>query len=152
MHGDEQAFARDLHGPTGQEIAVTLDVLEDVRPKALALVAAASAEQLDRDDPSRVLPPWASWRTARALVWHLADTESRYYLPSLALPSRARSPDLYAELRLSAEHVRNVVEHLPTEPLVRHEGGEVWTSVKLLRRLAWHERSELRVLEALLSR
>ena len=55
-------------------------------------------------------------------------------------------------MRLSAEHGRNVVEHLPAEPLVRRDAVEVWTSVKLLRRLAWHERSELRVLEALLSR
>jgi hypothetical protein len=27
--------------------------------------------------------------------------------------------------------------------------GEVWTTTKLLRRLAWHERSELRVMREL---
>jgi hypothetical protein len=34
----------------------------------------------------------------------------------------------------------------------RREGGQVWTSTKLLRRLAWHEREELVVMEALARR
>ncbi|MDQ2847555.1 MAG: hypothetical protein M3Y77_14675 [Actinomycetota bacterium] len=44
-----------------------------------------------------------------------------------------------------------VVRDLPTEPLVVREAGQVWSSVKLLRRLAWHERGELVVLRRLLS-
>ena len=31
------------------------------------------------------------------------------------------------------------------------EGGEVWTTVKLMRRLAWHERSELETMQVMLS-
>ncbi len=107
---------------------------------------------MDHDDPGRVLPAWESWRTARQLAWRIAHTECRYYLPSPGLLSRPRAADLPAELTLTAEHVGKALIDLPTEPLVRHDAGEVWTSVKLLRRLAWPEGSEVRVLEALLSR
>lgn len=53
-------------------------------------------------------------------------------------------------MRASAEHVIRTVETLPATPLVVREGGELWSSVKLLRRLAWHERGELVVLRRLL--
>jgi hypothetical protein len=43
------------------------------------------------------------------------------------------------------------VAALPPDLMVR-DRGEEWTTVKLLRRLAWHERSELRVMRRLLSR
>jgi hypothetical protein len=56
-----------------------------------------------------------------------------------------------AELGRSAEQVRHVLDTPPANPLVRREQGEVWTTVKLLRRLAWHERGELEVLTRLLS-
>jgi hypothetical protein len=36
--------------------------------------------------------------------------------------------------------------------LVRCEAGETWTSVKLLRRLAWHERGELVAMQDLADR
>lgn len=51
------------------------------------------------------MPTWARWRTIRDNLWHIADTESRYYLPSLDLPSKEREPDLETELRASATHV-----------------------------------------------
>jgi hypothetical protein len=76
------------------------------------------------------------------MAWHLADTESRYYLPSLGLPARPAEPDLITELAASAEHVRTTVHAMPAD-LVRHERGEIWTTTKVLRRLAWHERAEL---------
>ncbi len=151
IHGDEQAFERDLEPPARAEVEATMAVLDEVRPRTIELVAAATETALDRDDPARVLPGWASWRTPRQLAWHLADTESRYYLPSLGLPSRDRADDLVAELSRSAEQVRHVLDTLPANPLVRREQGEVWTTVKLLRRLAWHERGELEVLTRLLS-
>ena len=151
IHGDEQAFERDLEPPARAEVEATMVVLDEVRPRTIELVAAATETALDRDDPARVLPGWASWRTPRQLAWHLADTESRYYLPSLGLPSRDRADDLVAELSRSAQQVRHVLDTLPANSLVSREQGEVWTTVKLLRRLAWHERGELEVLTRLLS-
>jgi hypothetical protein len=149
VDGDEQTFVRDLAAPSADEVARTLEILEAARTRTLSLVEGASAEALDRADPHRVLPDWASWRTPRQLAWHIADTECRYYLPSLGLPAKDRTADLLTELRESARHVRSVLHQLPAEPLVRRNGAEVWTSVKLLRRLAWHERGEVEVLARL---
>ena len=36
--------------------------------------------------------------------------------------------------------------------LLRRSDGEVWTTIKLLRRLAWHERGELVVMRRLAER
>jgi hypothetical protein len=106
---------------------------------------------LDWDDPQRVLPPWAWWRTLRQMAWHVADTESRYYLPRLGLPSRRREADLLQELQRSAAHVHAAVQGVPAA-LLRRSDGEVWTTTKLLRRLAWHERGELEVMRRLAER
>ena len=126
----------------------TLAILARARAETVALITGTPDEVLDRDDPDRVLPAFASWRTLRQMAWHLADTESRYYLPSLGLPARPRLPDLVDELAASAEHVRRSVLAAPPA-LVRTEAGATWTTTKLLRRLAWHEASELATMRAL---
>lgn len=148
IHGDEQAFRRDHQPATPSERAHTLGILGAAREHTLALIAACSDAVLDWDDPERVLPPWATWRTLRQMAWHVADTESRYYLPALGLPARPREGDLLTELQRSAEHVRMAVTNV-APALVRRSGGEVWTTTKLLRRLAWHERGELVVMQRL---
>jgi hypothetical protein len=81
----------------------------------------------------------------------VADTESRYYLPRLGLPSRPREADLLVELRRSAAHVQATISSV-APALLRHSDGEVWTTTKLLRRLAWHERGELVVMRQLAER
>jgi hypothetical protein len=151
IHGDEQAFARDHQPAADSERARTLDTLAEARGETLALIAACPDPVLDWDDPQRVLPPWANWRTLRGMAWHVADTESRYYLPGLGLPARPREGDLLEELRRSGEHVRAVVATV-APALVREAPGQVWTTTKVLRRLAWHERSELRTMRLLAER
>jgi len=151
VHGDEQAFDRDRQPATERELAATLCLLEAAREETIRLVSRASDAELDWEDPARRLPAWARWRTARQLAWHLADTESRYYLTGLGVPPSPRRDDLVAELRASHVHVRAVLETLPPDR-VHHRDGEVWTTVKLLRRLAWHEPGELVVLRRLLAR
>jgi hypothetical protein len=151
IYGDEQAFGRDHQPTTGSERAQTLAVLSAVREQTLALITACPDPVLDWDDPRRVLPPWATWRTLRQLAWHVADTESRYYLPRLGLAGRPREAELLVELRRSATHVQAAVWGV-APALVRRSGGEVWTTTKLLRRLAWHERGELVVMRRLAER
>ena len=97
------------------------------------------------------MPSWARWHTIRQTLWHLCDTESRYYLPSTGLPTRDPAADLRSELRQSHRHVIGVLTSMPPD-LVHREDGEVWTSTKLLRRLAWHERGELDAVDDLLTR
>ncbi len=151
IHGDEQAFGRDHQPATASERAQTLAILSAARQQTLTLISACPDPVLDWDDPQRVLPPWASWRTLRQLAWHVADTESRYYLPRLGLPSRPREVDLLQDLQRSAAHVQAAVSSV-APALLRRSDGEVWTTIKLLRRLAWHERGELVVMRRLAER
>ncbi len=149
IEDDEQAFARDLVPAAGDEVARTLAILRTQRERSLALLGSLSPSLLDRDDPAREMPHWARWRTIRQTLWHICDTESRYYLPQLGLPNREAADDLRDELRVSHDHVVRALADLPRD-LVRRSGGEAWTSTKLLRRLAWHERGELDAVDALL--
>jgi len=135
VHGDERAFARDRLRCTQDERRVTLAILDAIRPQTIALLQACSDAELDWDDPERVLPSYAGWRTLRQMAWHVADTEGRYYLPSLGLGYRERAPGLMDELRLSGDHTRQLVETMPSDLVTEGEHG-VWTTVKVLRRLA----------------
>jgi hypothetical protein len=146
--GDEQAFERDHRPATARERRLTLEILSRVRRETISLIATTPSAVLDYDDPRRVMPDFARWRTLRQMAWHVADTESRYYLPSLGLPYLERGTDLLTELAASHRHVLEVVAGMAPD-LARAADGAVWTSVKLLRRLAWHERSELVVMRRL---
>jgi hypothetical protein len=148
VQGDEQVFARDRLPCTAVERRATLSILAEVRPKTIALLRSCSEYELDWDDPERVLPHYAGWRTLRQMGWHIADTESRYYLPSVGLAYREPAASLFEELDISAEGVRAAVETLPADRIVAGEAG-IWTTVKILRRLAWHERDELTVMRAM---
>ncbi len=151
VQGDEQAFARDRVPCSEQERQGTLDILTEVRSQTVGLLGSCSDAELDWDDSDRLLPSYARWRTLRQMGWHIADTESRYYLPCLGMNYREPAQSLFEELRLSAEHVRQVVETVPADVIVEGEDG-VWTTVKVLRRLAWHERSELFVMQEMLTK
>lgn len=150
VHGDELAFERDLVPASDTELAATLDLLGRARSHTLAVLALPD-DVLDWDDGQRSLPRFASWRTIRQTLWHIADTESRYYLPSCGLPSRPRRVDLAEELTASAAHVRHVLGSMGRD-LVARAGGTVWTSTKLLRRLAWHEPGEMVAIDGILAR
>ena len=144
--GDELCFERDRLPPTPEEIAATQRILRETRAETIDLIAHASDDQLDRGDAARELPDWANWTTPRLLAWHIADTESRNYLPHAGLAARERESNLVAELEASADHVDRELTSVETRPLT----GD-WPAVKLLRRLAWHERGELVVLKQLLA-
>jgi hypothetical protein len=151
VHGNELAFARDREPATTDEFAMTQCLLDAARDETIRLISAASAAELDWRDPARRLPEWARWHTARQLAWHIADVESRYYLTGLGLPARPRVTEIVAELRESHAHVRATLRDLSAR-LINHHNGTEWTTVKVLRRLAWHEIGELVVLRRLLAR
>jgi hypothetical protein len=147
--GDETVFERDRVPASEAERAATLAILDRMRARTLALVRDAPAGVLSYRDPDRVLPPYAWWQTVGQLALHIADTESRYYLPLLGLPTRERANDLVTELEESGAHVRRVVSRMAPDLASASDQHGSWTSVKVLRRLAWHERGELEVLERL---
>lgn len=150
ISGDERAFQRDRQPATPAEVTRTLAILHRERGQTLGLIASASIAELDWDDPERVLPPWALWRTLSQMAWHIADTESRYYLPQLGLPALPRGTNLREELRQSHDYVREILTQIGPDLYRITATGEVWTTVKVLRRLAWHERSELITMRRLL--
>jgi hypothetical protein len=151
IYGNERAFARDHLPATDAERTATLTAFTQARVGTRALLAACRTcgpELLDFDNPARVLPSWARWRTLRSMFWHVADTECRYYFPGLGRPARPRADDLDTELDACASHVRSTVVDMAGD-IVRRHRGEAWTSTKALRRLAWHERGELRAMREL---
>ncbi|WP_120006113.1 hypothetical protein [Nesterenkonia muleiensis] len=140
IQGDESAFDRDKTPAAEAEVEHTLEILAEVRTELLVILLEITETDLDRSITQDA--GFAAWSTVRERAWHIADTESRYYLPSLGLPSKPRAQDLVTELRDSAEHVRKTLRAMPRN-LSRNNDGEAWTSTKLLRRLAWHEPGEL---------
>lgn len=140
--GPAGVFAEDLLAADDEQISRTLEVLDAERARTLALLSTASEADLDEADPSVRQPDWMSWRTPRAILRHIADTESRTYPRWCGLPELQRVPDLREELDRSAQHIRNLLTTMPRMFQTEHH-GEAWTPVKLLRRLAWHERIEL---------
>lgn len=147
--GDETVFRRDRLPASEAEREETLAILERARARTLELVRAAPPTVLAYRDPDRVLPPYAWWHTVGQIALHIADTESRYYLPQLGLPARERASDLVTELEESGAHVRRVVSRMEPDLAATSDRHGSWTSVKVLRRLAWHERAELDVLTGL---
>jgi len=151
IEGDERAFERDRQPATGAERERTAEILRRVRADTIRLLKSCTAAQLDWVDPDRRLPAWATWASLRDMGWHLADTESRYYLASLGVTSPPRRTNLLDELRSSAAHVHRALGELP-DNLIVEQGHEVWTTTKVLRRLAWHERGELTVMTELVAK
>lgn len=149
VEGDEQAFTRDHLPCTPDERAITMKILGEARRGVVELLRSCTQAELDWDDADRTLPRFASWRTLRQMGWHIADTESRYYLPATGFPAKPRTEGLFEELEQSARHVAAQLRTAPCDRVVRGD-GETWTMVKLLRRLAWHERTELDVLRTML--
>lgn len=147
--GDETVFERDRVPASEAERDATLAILDAARARTLELVRGAPPRVLAYRDPHRTLPDHAWWHTVGQLALHIADTESRYYLPLLGLPARERASDLVTELEESAAHVRRVVARMTPDLAASSDRHGNWTSVKVLRRLAWHERGELDVLARL---
>lgn len=151
IQGDELTFHLDHQPATDEELERTRAILACAREEVLALIEDCSETELDWDDPDRRLPRWARWRTLRQMAFHIADTESRYYLAALNVDPPERCDDVGEELHRSRTHVRDALEHLERDRAVTSK-GERWTTRKVLRRLAWHERSELDAMMALRDR
>lgn len=144
IEGHESAFERDRCPATPEELARTVEILKAARADTIALVRSATVAELDWRDPDaeRAGPGGPRWHTIRQAAWHFCDTESRGYLAKLGEPPPPRSLDLLTELERSHQHVLATLARL-SPSRSRSLGGETWTTVKVLRRLAWHERAEL---------
>lgn len=139
--GSQALFRDDTLPVSDAQIARTVDVLDQQRARTLSIVAAATDADLDAEGDDVAQPAWMSWRTPRQILRHIADTEARAYPRWCGLAELEPVEDLRVELVRSALHVRDIIMGMPRSFETEHR-GEVWTPVKLLRRLAWHERVE----------
>ncbi len=149
--GDEGAFARDSQPASDDERSWTKTILKAQHERCLHILRTMPEEALDYDDPDQVIASYASWRTPRKVLWHIADAESRYYIPSCGLPGRPRLDDLADELETSHAYALKTIDTIDAQAQVTSD-GEVWTATKLLRRLAYHERVELDIIEAMIAK
>lgn len=137
--GPRQVFDRDHRPASDEEIDVTLRRLVTQRAATVDLITrAAAAGALDAQDAAVVQPAWMPWRTPRAIAEHLIADASGAYLKRLSLPVTAPRGELLADLIASGDHLQHVVRTMPRDRVTDYR-GEVWTSVKFLRRQAWHE-------------
>lgn len=140
--GATAVFANDLLPGKDAQISRTVQIIDAQRILTLALLNAATDEELDMHDPAVKQPAWMAWRTPGEILRHIADTEARAYPRWCGLAQLEPIDDLREELARSSRHIREIVHTMPRTFRNEHR-GEMWTPVKLLRRLAWHERIEL---------
>lgn len=146
VQGDEVLFSSDRAPASVEEIRETAWLLEQTRSELLHVVAGLSPACLDWSPPYRAFPSWASWRTVRQVVEHVALTEVGYYLPCVGHHPEVDRPgpgDWEALLeRTRHETLRFLagLEGVRDRVRFRTHGGEEWTLRKVLRRLVWHER------------
>jgi hypothetical protein len=137
--GPEQVFARDHRPASDDEIDATLRRLRNQRAATIDLILRADAAgALDVEDESVEQPSWMPWRTPRAIAQHLIADAAGAYLKRLALPVISPKGALIDDLIASGAHLQQVVQNLPRDRVTEY-AGERWTSVKFLRRQAWHE-------------
>jgi hypothetical protein len=139
---DTDFFQRDLQPCLPSERERTVGILQAQRALTLELLDSVPATQLELYDDHVIQPIWMDWRTPAAIGWHIASTESSGYAKRMGLPSRSPLDDLIAELHASGAHAQGLVQTVAAD-LRRAYRDETWTTVKFLRRLAWHERVEL---------
>lgn len=145
VEGDEVLFGSDLKSASVREIRRAATLLRWTRRDLLGVLGARPAPVLDWDPPYAAYRPWASWRTMREVVAHIARTETRYYLPWIGYRPRTELPgedDLQGLLRRTRSATLRFLERLEASNdrlRLTSDRGESWTVRKVLRRLVWHE-------------
>lgn len=145
MRGDEVLFARDAEPCSIGELDRTVRLLAASREDLLATVRALPAAALDWDPPYRDFAGWASWRTVRAILAHVANTETGYYLPAIGYERRlAPAPPGGDWEDFLPAHRKETLRFLDglraTADRARvSRGVEAWSVRKVLRRLVRHE-------------
>lgn len=70
------------------------------------------------------------------MAWHVADTESRYYLAMMGIPPQPGATELVAEMVQSHDHVVNTLPRLAIDRVMQR-ADEVWTTRKVCF-VGWH--------------
>ncbi len=67
----------------GAELDRTAELLSASRADLIATVSSLPEDALCWDPPYRSFAQWAGWRSIRAILAHVANTETHYYLPNI---------------------------------------------------------------------
>ncbi|MBN1459121.1 MAG: DinB family protein [Armatimonadetes bacterium] len=143
--GNEVLFGEDLEPCTAQDVDLAIRLLSASRADLLEAVHSLPAAALDWDPPYRSFAEWASWRTARQILAHVANTETHYYLPNVGYAPQlepARPDGDWQEFlpRHRQETLRRLNELAEAEDRARiTRQPEEWSARKVLRRLVRHE-------------
>jgi hypothetical protein len=145
VRGDEVLFGPDREPCSTAEIDLAIELLSASRSDLLATVSSLPQAALDWDPPYRAFADWASWRTIRQILVHIANTETHYYLRSIGYEPRRRpaTPKGGWEEPLRQHRDETVLflrklRHDPDRARVSL-GEEQWSVRKVVRRLVRHE-------------
>lgn len=151
VQGNEILFESDREPASRAEIELAIRLLHATRAELCETLDGAPSALLDWDPPYRRFASWASWRTIRATLAHIADAETHYYLSNLGCEPAGPQVDASADWRGALTRAREAairsLEQLARAPdrarvrtLELPWGREDWSVRKSLRRLVAHER------------
>lgn len=143
--GDEVIFSRDAEPCEIDELDHTIRLLSASREDLLITVSSLQSDAHDWDPPYKSFGAWASWRTVRAILAHIANTETHYYLPSVGCEPRLApaAPDgdweeFLPKHRQETLQFLNELRSAADRARVSRDQEE-WSVRKVLRRLVRHE-------------
>jgi hypothetical protein len=150
VHGGEVLLPPDGEPASPAEVDLAIRLLACSRRDLLAELEGATDALLDWDPPYRRFAPWADWRTIRATLAHVANSETHYYLRNIGYETAAPAATPTADWRgMLAASRREALGHLralrAATDLVRLRtldhgyGPEAWSARKALRRIVRHE-------------
>ena len=145
VRGDEVIFTRDAEPCEIGELDHAIQLLSASREDLLATVSSLPPDALDWDPPYRYFAEWASWRTVRAILAHIANTETHYYLPSIGYEASLAPAEPDADWReFLPEHRQETLCFLDglrdaADRARVSRDREEWSIRKVLRRLVRHE-------------
>jgi hypothetical protein len=144
VHGDEVLFSRDAEPCEVDEIDLAIRLLTASREDLIETVSSLPPDALDWEPPYRSFAAWATWKTVRATLAHIANTETRYYLPSVGHePRLPPAPvdggwrEFLPEHREEATRFLRGMHDAADRARVSQDGD--WSLRKVLRRLVRHE-------------
>jgi hypothetical protein len=147
VRGNEILFSWDYGPCAADEIDHTLRLLSASRSDLVKTIEALPEAALDWDPPYQAFAEWATWRSIRAILAHMANCETHYYLSTVGhesgLPPAPPDGDWATFLAAHREEAVAFLRQLAASPdraRVCFGDDGAWSVRKVLRRLVWHER------------
>ena len=146
VSGDEVLFSVDRMAVAAEKVDAAIKLLKASREDLLKTLEHVPEAALDWDPPYSSFAPWASWRTIRQVLAHIANTETHYYLSKIGcepVGSPVHGDEDWREflVRHRVETIDRLHELRATGDLRRVRGhpDDEWSVSKVLRRLVRHE-------------